>query len=137
MATFGAMDIGRTGMGFAQYWMDNLSHNLANANTTREPDEEPFRARMVVAQANGDEIVPSGSGVHVRDVVEDATDPAVAHDPNHPHADEDGNVTLPVVDLTAQMHDLIVANRTYQANARTIQTAHEAYQSALRIGQQM
>jgi len=61
----------------------------------------------------------------------------VAHDPNHPHADEDGNVTLPVVDLTAQMHDLIVANRTYQANARTIQTAHEAYQSALRIGQQM
>lgn len=136
MATFGTIDVGRTGMGFAQYWMDNLSHNMANANTTRPPGEEPFRARMVVAQANGSEIVPTGSGVHVRDVVEDGSEPAVAYDPAHPHADEEGNVTRPVIDLAGQMHDLMLANRTYQANARTIQNAHEAYQSALRIGQQ-
>lgn len=135
MATFGTMDVGRTGLGFSQYWMDNLSHNIANANTVREPDEEPFRARMVVAQALGSEIVESGSGVAVRDVVEDGAEAPMTYDPNHPMADEDGYVTLPVVDLAGQMHDLIVANRSYQAGARSVQTAHEAYQSALRIGQ--
>ena len=137
MATFSTIDIGRTGMGFSQYWMDNLGHNLANLNTVRPGDEEPFRARMVVAQALGDEIAPSGSGVAVRDVLEDGTDPALTYEPDNPLADEEGYVTQPVVDMSGQMHDMIVANRSYQASARTIQNAHEAYQAALRIGQQL
>jgi flagellar basal-body rod protein FlgC len=136
MATFGTMDVGRTGMGFAQYWMDNLAHNLANVGTVRGADEEPFRARLVLAQALTDQIVDSGSGVAVRGVMEDGGDAPVVYEPNHPLADDDGYVTQPVIDLAGQMNDLILANRTYQANARTIQTAHEAYQSALRIGQQ-
>lgn len=135
MATFGTMDVGRTGLGFSQYWMDNLAHNMANANTVRPADEEPFRARMVVARALDSEIVDSGSGVAVRDVLEDGSEAPVTFEPDHPLADADGYVTRPVVDLAGQMHDLIVANRSYQAGARTIQTAHEAYQSALRIGQ--
>lgn len=136
MATFATVDVGRTGMGFAQYWMDNLAHNMANLGTVRGPEEEPFRARLVVAQSLDDEIVDSGSGVAVRDVLEDGNEAPVVYEPGHPLADDDGYVTRPVIDLAGQMNDLLLANRSYQANARTVQNAHEAYQSALRIGQQ-
>lgn len=135
MSTFGTMDVGRTGIGFAQYWLDTIAHNLANVSTVRPPDEEPFRARLVVAQSLTDQIVDSGSGVAVRGVLEDQRAAPLSYEPNHPLADEDGYISRAVVDIAGQMHDLIVANRTYQANARSIQTAHEAYQSALRIGQ--
>lgn len=135
MGPFTAIDVGRTGVGFSRYWMDTVAHNLANLNTVREPDADPFRARLVVAGALGDDITPTGSGVAVRAIVEDAADPVRTYSPDHPLADEGGYVTRPVVDLAGQMADLMLANRTYQANLRTIETGREAYQAALRIGQ--
>jgi flagellar basal-body rod protein FlgC len=135
MTLFSAIDVGRTGIGFARYWMDVLAHNMANVNTVREPGAEPFRARQVFAQALEGQIVPSGSGVAVRAVLEDPTDAPVVFDPTNALADDDGYVTMPVVDLAGQMADLIIANRTYQANLKTIETGREAYQAALRLGQ--
>ena len=134
-STFSGIDIGRTGIGFAHYWMDTIGHNLANVNTVRATDEEPFRARLIVAQElTGDTFATTGSGVAVRDVVADERGPNMVFDPNHPLADEAGYVNMPVVDMAGQMTDLIIANRTYQANARMISGAREAYESALRIG---
>lgn len=135
MAAFSAIDVGRTGVGFARYWMDTVAHNLANANTVRDAGEEPFRARLVMAQTLGDLKAPTGSGVAVGGVVEDGTEAARAFDPEHPQADEQGYVTQPVVDLAGQLTDLIISNRSYQMNLRTIKTAQEAYQAALRLGQ--
>lgn len=135
MTLFSAIDVGRTGVGFARYWMDTVAHNLANVSTVRADGEEPFRARQVFAQALGDQIVPSGSGVAVRAVLTDGADPVRAYDPNNPLADEQGYVTMPVVDLAGQLSDLIIANRSYQANLKTIDTGREAYQAALRLGQ--
>lgn len=134
-STFSGIDIGRTGIGFAHHWMDTIAHNLANLNTVRAREDEPFRARMLVAQAVGDDVyAATGSGVGIRDVVADQRDPNVVYDPDHPLADAQGYVNMPVIDLAAQLTDLIIANRTYQANARTIAGAREAYESALRIG---
>lgn len=142
MSTFSAIDVGRTGVGFARYWMDSLAHDMANVNTVRGPGEEPFRARLVVAQALGRgapaataSAGPAGGGVAVRAVVENGADPARVYDPAHALADDDGYVTMPVVDLAGAFSDLIIANRAYQANLRTIETGREAYQSALRLGQ--
>ena len=134
MSAFGAIDVGRTGLGFNQYWLEVVSHNVANINTVTSPDEAPFRQRFVVATPNTDEITPSGSGVRVGGVVEDSTDAALVDSPGHPLADENGQVQMPVVDLAGQMADLMVAQRGYQANSRAINSAREAYASALRIG---
>lgn len=135
-STFSMMDIGRTGVGFSRYWMDTISHNLANVNTVNPAGEEPFRARMVAARALGGEpFAPTGSGVAVGAVLEDETEAARHHDPANPLADEDGFVTMPVVDMAGQMTDLILANRSYQLNLKTIETGREAYQAALRLGQ--
>ena len=53
-----------------------------------------------------------------------------------PLADEEGYVVRAVVDVAAQMSDLIVAQRSYQMNLQVIRSGEEAYQSALRIGRQ-
>ncbi len=103
-------------------------------NTVTGPDEEPFRARFVVARPNSDQIVESGSGVHVADVVEAGGDPTRVYNPGHPLADENGYITQPSVDMAGQLTDLMLAQRTYQANVRSIQTAKEAYEAALQIG---
>jgi flagellar basal-body rod protein FlgC len=135
MTTFSAMDIGRTGAGFNKYWMDTIAHNLANVNTVNPAGEDPFRSRMVVAQSLAGPFAPTGSGVGVRAVLEDGADAAQIYDPNHPLADEDGLITMPVVDMAAEMTNLIIANRSYQMNLKTIETGREAYQAALRLGQ--
>ena len=136
MSTFSAMDIARTGMGFNRYWLDVISHNLANANTTTTPgEEEPFRARYLVAGTNGDQIAPTGSGVHVAGVEETGGEAPLLYAPTHPQADEDGYVQGAVVEMAGQMADMMLAQRGYQINARSVTGAKEAYEAALRIGE--
>ena len=135
VSTFSAIDIGRTGVGFSRYWMDVIAHNMANVNTVNPAGQEPFRARFVVARELADGFAPTGSGVEVEAVEADERDPARTYDPGSPLADAQGYVTQPVVDLAGQMTDLVLANRSYQLNLRTVESAREAYQSALRIGQ--
>lgn len=134
MSAFAAIDIGRTGMGFNQYWLDTISHNVANINTVTSPDQEPFRQRFVVATPNSDEFTPTGSGVSVSALVEDGQEAALVESPGHPLADAQGRVQMPVVDLAGQLTDLMIAQRGFQANSRAINSAREAYASALKIG---
>jgi flagellar basal-body rod protein FlgC len=66
--------------------------------------------------------------------VADGSTPAQVSAPGNPLADANGNLTLPVVDLAVEMTNMIMANRSFQANGRTIETARDMYTAALRIG---
>ena len=137
MTTFSAMQIGRTGAGFAHHWLDTIAHNMANVETRTAPGQEPFRAVQLVARPHtGGPFAATGSGVYVAAQVEAEGEAALVHDPAHPLADEAGYVQMPLVDLSGQMTDLLIAQRAYQANLRTVESAREAYQSALRLGGQ-
>lgn len=136
MSAFSGIDIANTGLGFNKYWLDTVSHNLANLNTVRPGDEEPFRARVVIARQLGDgPFAGTGSGVAVGAVLEQAGEAARVFAPEHPLADEEGYIVGSLVDLAAQMTDLMVAQRSYQTNARSMQSSKEAYEAALQIGQ--
>lgn len=134
MGAFSTFDIAGSGLGTSQFWLDTIGHNLANLNTVRPGDQEPFRAHMVVAQEIRGLNASQGRGVAVTAVVEQGGDAPRTYDPENPLADDDGYVVHPVVDLGGQMTDLILAQRSYQANLQVISEAREAYQSALRIG---
>lgn len=135
MGAFSSIDIANTGVGFARYWLDTLAHNLANTNTVLPGDEEPFRARMVVAQQLGAApFARTGSGIAVRGVLERGGEATRSLDPDNPLADEEGYVVLPVMDLAGEMTDLVVAARSYQVSARVMQSGREAYLAALRLG---
>ncbi|GBE25558.1 flagellar basal-body rod protein FlgC [bacterium BMS3Bbin02] len=135
MGAFDSMDIAATGANMSQTWLNVLANNIANINTVRPPDEEPFRAKLVVAQEVIGGHGTGGSGVEVTQLLDDQTDPLKVYDPGHPFADEEGYVLRPAVDLAVQMSDLIIAQRSYQLNIQVIQTSEETYQAALRIGQ--
>lgn len=132
--TFSIIDIGRTGAGFSKYWLENTAHNLANLNTVRGPGEEPFRARMVEAQAIQNDAGDQVRGVGVSNVSEAEGEAMRVFDPQNPLADEDGYIFMPVVDMAGEMVNLIQAQRSYQLSLKVIQSGQEAYQSALRLG---
>ena len=129
---FGAFDVAGSGLRTTRKWLDAVSDNIANLSTARRTDEEAFRARMVVAQAEG---YGSAGGVRVAGAV--YGDPAgrLVHSPDHPLADEEGMVRMPDIDLSDQMTQLMIAQRGYQANLSVVERAKDAYSAALRLGQ--
>jgi len=129
---FSSIDIANTGMGFARYWTETVSHNIANINTVGT-FKDPFRARVVVAQPI-DPGSATGGGVAVGQVYSQAGDPSPLFQPDSPLANADGHVAAPVVDLAGQMSDLILASRMYQANISVHKEAREALESATTLG---
>ncbi len=135
--TFSALQVSRTGVGFAHHWIDQIAHNLANSNTVTATDEEPFRAlRPVAMPLQNGPFADGGSGVVMAAQVAEEGDAPITHDPTHPLADEDGMIQQPLMDVSGQMVDLMIANRHYQANVRAVDSARDAYQTALRLGGQ-
>ena len=135
MTGFDTFDVGRSGLTLSKTWLDVIANNIANVNTVHPAGQAPFRASYVVAQ----EIVgagtgPSGQGVRPVALVEDPSTPAMVPAPGDPLADANGNVTRPVVDLAVELTNMIMAQRSFQANERTIETARDMYQAALQIG---
>lgn len=133
MGAFDALDIARSGADVSQLWLEAIAHNIANVNTVRSADEEPFRAQLVHAEEALDDN-GVGRGTRAVEIVRSDGDPMLVFDPDHPLANEDGYVIRPVVDLAKEMADMIAAQRSYQLNLQVIKTSEETYQAALRIG---
>jgi len=130
---FAGIDVSRTGLGFNKYWLDTISHNIANLNTMTKPGQEPFRARMVVAVPISPD-TSFGGGVQVGAVVNQAGDPPMVYSPEDPRSDEQGYVQGAVVDLGGQMGDMILASRTYQANMSAFKEARDALETTTSLG---
>ena len=58
-----------------------------------------------------------------------------SYDPGHPHANKDGYVSLPNVNVVTEMVDLMSATRAYEANVAAINATKRVLQAALDIGQ--
>jgi flagellar basal-body rod protein FlgC len=112
--------------------MDAVSDNIANINTAKAPGDAAFQERMIVAEA-----VDYGSGqggVRVAATRLGSTEGRLVYQPDHALADESGYVKYPDIDLGDQMTQLMMAQRSYQANLATIERATTAYQQALQLG---
>jgi len=129
---YGAFGIAGSGVGVYRKWLDAISDNIANISTVTGTDQEAFRAKYVVAQAvdygQGD------GGVRVAGIAQGSAQGRLVHEPNHPLADADGYVRYPDVDLGAQMAQLMMAQRAYQANLAVVDRAKDAYMGAIQIG---
>ena len=133
MALFGALDAATSGLTVSRVWLDAISDNVSNINTIRSTKDQPFRARMVIVSAiHRGEGEAGGAQV---DAIKDRPGEAnIVYDPTHPLADENGNVQNANVDLSVEMTNMIIANRSYQANLRMVEIATDTYRSALQIG---
>ncbi len=128
MSAFESLRVANTALGAHQVWLDALAGNIANVNTVRSTDDEAFRATYVVFDPRED------GGVDVDGFAQSSAEGRMVHSPNHPLADEDGYVRMPDVDMSAQMSELVMAQRGYQASVQVTKTAQDTYTAALQIG---
>ena len=130
---FDALGISGSGLLVHRKWMDAVSDNMANLNTVNPYESEPFRERLIVAQAVG---YGSGEGGVRVARAEFGGDPQgrVVYEPDHPLANEEGMVRYPDIDMGDQMVSLMMAQRGYQANLAVVERATSAYQAALQLG---
>jgi flagellar basal-body rod protein FlgC len=114
--------------------------NIANAESTRGLDGQPYRRRDVVLSTDPvvsfDRVLgeASATGVKVSSIVEDQAPYRKRYEPSHPDADADGYVSLPNVDTSAEMVDMLGAARAYQANLTAIGLIKEMVAKALELG---
>lgn len=114
--------------------------NIANADSTRGPDGQPYRRRDVVLAAdtqNSFDIALGNAGVtgvKVAAVVEDQSPFKRRYDPSHPDADSEGFVAMPNVDTPEEMVNMMTASRAYQANLTAIGLIRELVTKSLELG---
>jgi len=113
-------------------WMDVIAANVANVNTTRGADGEPYRRQLVTFRERMDAHGRPG-GVEVAGVSADASELRRVYEPSHPDADAEGYVSYPNVNVVMEMVDLIAASRAYEANVTTFEAAKSAYLKTLSL----
>lgn len=116
-----------------------ILQNIANQNTTRTEDGEPYRRKQVIFQERHqsfDEVLNNvtGGGVRVEEVIESQEDFRPVYDPDHPDADEDGYVYYPNVNNTEEQVDLLDASRVYEANVSALSVIKAMASKSLEIG---
>jgi flagellar basal-body rod protein FlgC len=131
--TFDGISIAASGMNAYQTWLDAIADNIANINTITATDEEPFQERLVRVEARDLNAVVGGVDVVETPVA--GTDGRLVYDPTNPLADDDGMVLAPAMDLEGLMTDMIIAQRSFQANTNVLNRARETYERTLEIGQ--
>jgi flagellar basal-body rod protein FlgC len=133
MGMFDSFRISASGMTAQRLWMDVIAENLANANTTRGADGQPYRRKEVVLTETPGTFENALQGVQVSGIVDDPTPGRRVYDPGHPDADKQGYVTLPNVTPVTEMVDLISSSRGYEADTQAMTAARTMFLRALDI----
>lgn len=139
-----SLAISSTGLSAQRLRMNLISINMANVNTTRTENGEPYRRKDAVFEA-----VQGGAfkdvldarmdaadgGVKVAAIIEDNKPFIEKFDPGHPDADENGYIRLPNVNIVEEMVNMISASRSFEANAKAVSATKDMASAALRIGE--
>jgi flagellar basal-body rod protein FlgC len=122
--------------------MEVISQNIANANTTKTENGEPYRRQLVhfesilrkqMGQPNN---VASNnlSQVEATKIIEDSRPFPEVYQPGHPDANKDGMVQYPNVHIHEEMADMISASRAYEANMAVIRTSRTLAIQTINMG---
>ena len=143
---FSIFNIAGSGLTLHRTWLDAISDNIANINTSVPGGEAAYQERFVIAQAassnnfgsttvaasNGNGTNPQG--VKIAGIEFGSAEGQLRHEPDNPNADANGNVRYPEMNLADQMTNMIAAQRGYQANLSVIERARAAYEAAIQLG---
>lgn len=146
---FNGLNISASGLTAQSLRMDTIAQNIANVNTTRDENGNPYRRKTVVFAEKTDNAFQyalqmsqqrratetNGNGVKVTAIVEDhVTAMTKVYDPAHPDADEDGYVTYPNINTVTEMTNLIDATRSYEANVTAFNATKNMLLKGLELG---
>ena len=135
MSFLSTMDITASALTAERFRMDIIAQNIANIDTTRAENDEPYRRKLVVFQERELNFKTAlereaykrsgaqnsvGGGVRVSEVIADDSDFVPVYNPTHPDADEEGYVLMPNVDRAEETVDLMAATHSYNSNITTL-----------------
>jgi flagellar basal-body rod protein FlgC len=157
MGLFDAIEIAGSGLSAERVRMDVTSENLANAQTTKAANGQPYQRQEVELQQTGSPSSnfeatlsealgpgaaagtdaglthPPAGGVQVAGIVADKTPDQEVYDPGNPEANAQGYVKMPNVNTVTEMVDLISESRSYQSDVTAMQTAKSMFTATLGI----
>jgi flagellar basal-body rod protein FlgC len=147
MSMFGGMEISASALTAQRLRMNVTAENLANAETTKGANGQPYRRKEVVlasapgqssfgsqlnaAMGGGSGAAPGG--VQVAAITEDQTNGKLVYDPSNPDANTQGYVRMPNVDTVTEMVDLIDAQRAYEANVTAMNASKQMFSKTLEL----
>jgi flagellar basal-body rod protein FlgC len=160
---FDAIDISSAGLTVQRTKMNLIAENIANVETTRTENGEPYRRKLAVVEAGmpGEDFSYSlykaqlslsrsdgehfpektfkrpekcgNTGVHVEEVSEDPSPFRMVYDPSHPDADKDGYVAMPNVNMVQEMTDLINTSRAFEADITALSSTKDMLRKEIKI----
>jgi flagellar basal-body rod protein FlgC len=150
MGIFDAIGIAGSGLTAERIRMDVTSENLANADTTKAANGQPYQRQDVeLAQVGSSDFggaltsamqqggQQQGSaqpgGVQVTGIISDNTPDQQVYDPGNPEANAQGYVKMPNVSTVTEMTDLISESQSYQSDVTAMQTAKSMFTSMLEL----
>ena len=143
MGLFDAIGIAGSGLSAERVRMDVTAENLANADTTKAANGQPYQRQEVVLQQAGTEgfdgalqqasAAQQPGGVKVSQIVSDTTPDQQVYDPGNPEANAQGYVKMPNISTVTEMTALISESQSYQSDVTAMQTAKSMFSATLEV----
>ncbi|MBI1345889.1 flagellar basal body rod protein FlgC [bacterium] len=130
------LEISSSGLVAQRLRMDTIAGNIANSHTTlnEQGQPEPFHRRLVVLEAAAEQSKAiRGLGVQAQVEVDEKSLPRIIHDPGHPHADAEGNVKYPNINVITEFVNALEAARAYEANLTAMQVSRSMIEGTFQI----
>ncbi|MEO8199702.1 MAG: flagellar basal body rod protein FlgC [Gemmatimonadota bacterium] len=122
----GPLGTAARGMSVQQRFLEIISENIANAETTRTAEGGAYRREVGVVGTDA-------SGQLTTSIVQDKSPGRLEYDPGHPDANANGFVEYPNLDISSELVDMMIVRRVHEANASVFQAAKSMLRSALEI----
>lgn len=125
-------DLARQAMSAQTVRMNAAASNLANAGSAATSAADAYRPIRPVFARQLD--VASGlASVRVVAVRQSDAAPVRQHDPDHPLADEDGNIWISPVDENGELVEMMEASRQYQNVMQALTTTRNLMLETMRM----
>ncbi len=136
MSLLKVFDVAGTAMNAQSVRMNTTASNLANAGNVHGDEDKVYRAKQPVFATFSESLAEQTgvAGVRLQGIVESNAPLVQRHAPDHPDADESGNVYMTNVNTVEEMVNMISASRSYKNNVEIVKTTKDLLLQTLSLG---
>ena len=136
MSLLKVFDVAGSAMNAQSVRMNVTASNLANAGSVSGDPEKVYRAKQPVFSTFQDSLnrASGASSVMLEGIIESSAPLSMRYQPDHPDADDEGNVYVSNVNTVEEMVNMISASRSYKNNVEIINTTKDLLTQTLSMG---
>lgn len=141
MALLNVFDVAGSAMNAQAVRMNVTASNLANAGSVSGDANNVYRAKQPIFSSFSESMLGQAGigangaqGVRLDGIVESNAPLSKLYMPDHPEADEDGNVFATNVNAVEEMVNMMSASRSYKNNVEMINTTKDLLMQTLSMG---